>query len=102
MTELPGDVDAQDEYFNCFKREAKDAFRKYKVIYLRGMQIPVTYDDLIPTPETNYRDVIWMNNVRPRSNTFSVKKDLTSEEIGKLDFDIMTEFQNIVVSQCID
>lgn len=86
------------EIYQSFKTEAEEAYRKYKVILLKGISLPDSYEDLLPADETSYKDVVWFKNIRPPSNTFSVKKDLTQEEKDNLDRDIMTEFQNIIVS----
>ncbi|KAJ1518778.1 hypothetical protein ONE63_011609 [Megalurothrips usitatus] len=72
--------DMKDKVFSDFQHEAKEAFGKYRVIYLRGITVPSRYSELLPVPETNYSDVAWAGCKPPRSNTFSVQQVLSQKE----------------------
>lgn len=86
------------ECMKSFHLEAVNAFKKYRVIYLKGIKIPLMYNDLLPAPVTTYKDVVWKHDSRPRSNSFAVRGEMTPEEVEGLDVNIQTEFQNIVAS----
>lgn len=85
----------------CFERfivEARAAFRKYKVIYLCGLKFPESYIELLPVPNTAYRDVVWLNNVRPRSNQFAILKSLSPDDRESLSLEISTGFEYIIMN----
>lgn len=66
--------------FLDFLQEAKEAFRKYHILFLRGISVPSSYDDLLPVADTTYKDVCWKGTDPPRSNTFSAKGYVTVSE----------------------
>lgn len=72
---------AKKRTFEIFLLEAKQAFVKFRVLFLRGISLPTCYDDLLPAGKTNYACVDWHEKQRPASNLFSMDvKTLTKEE----------------------
>lgn len=95
--EIPEDETEKKLCFQKFLRESQEAFKKYKVVYLFGIRTPQDFCDLLPVPETSFKDVVWLNNLRPRSNQFAVVKSLNPEQQESLSLEIHTELQTIVM-----
>lgn len=83
--------------YENFKRISREAFQKYKVVHLHGIRLPQDFSDLLPAPETTYKDVVWLDNHRPRSNQFAILKQLTDEQKELLSLDIQTEVEAILL-----
>lgn len=70
----------KERTFEIFHSEAKQAFVKFRVLFLRGITHPTCYNDLLPAAKTNYKSVEWQDK-QPASNLFSMDvKTLTKEE----------------------
>lgn len=70
----------KERTFKIFHSEAKQAFLKFRVLFLRGITQPTSYNDLLPAGKTNYKSVEWQGK-QPASNLFSMDvKSLTKEE----------------------
>lgn len=89
------DDDAKRDIFEQFKGEAKEAFTKYRVLYLRGTKVPSCYDELLPCSKTTYKDIHWEGIKPPPSNTFSVK-DLSASEQEALNDTITAKVKGIM------
>lgn len=76
--------------------EAQDAFRKYRVVCVRGISVPSCYEDLLPVCNTSYADVSWEGSKPPRSNTFTVKHLVPGDQQATLDREILVSMENIV------
>jgi len=75
--------------------EAEEAFRKYRVVYLRGINVPSCYRDLLPVCNSSYADVSWEGCKAPRSNSFSVKHVVPKEQLPMLKREIQVGVENI-------
>lgn len=70
----------EEEVFNTFLKEAQSAFRKYQVIYLKGISKPTRYSDLLPASNyTNFSAVSW-DGVPPSNTNFSLVHYSLSED----------------------
>lgn len=81
-----------------FLSEGNSSFKKYQVLYLNGISIPMTYEDLLkPQRESNYGAVNWQN-AQPSSNNFSLASyQLTEEEKEEHAQDIKSSLTNAVI-----
>lgn len=97
---LPPSASPQERetVFGKFLDEAKSAFKKYQVVFLKGVSIPQQYEDLIkPCKKSNYSDVNW-NGCQPAGNNFSLEQySLSSEERDAHNLYITSRFTNAVV-----
>jgi len=77
--------------FKKFSDEARSAFKKYQVVYLKGIKIPQKYEDLLKSDkDSNYDDVNWKSE-KPLSNNFSLARyPLTADEKSDRAQDIRT------------
>lgn len=88
--------DAKASVFHAFKEESQRAYKNYKILYLRGVSHPVCYDDILPAVKTNYSDVKWSSNSKPKSGLFSIIKELSQNELKTMESTIMSSVINIV------
>lgn len=97
-----GDPHASDEeknrVFLKFLEEGNSMFKKYQVLYLKGISVPMKYEDLLkPEKESNYGCVNWANDP-PSTNNFSlVSYQLTKEEDEEHSHDVRSSLTNAVV-----
>lgn len=71
-------------YWEAFKRECKDAYRKYKVIHLKGLEVPLSVSDLTPSVKTSFKDVVWKGGERPASNVFTAVRSKEEEAVHQI------------------
>lgn len=69
----------QEQIFNSFIAEGASIFKKYQVIYLKGITVPTSYSDLLRADCTNYDDINWVTE-RPASNSFSINGYALSDQ----------------------
>lgn len=84
------------DVYNLFIAEAKDAFKKYRVLFLRGLLHPNCYEDLLVPEKTNFSNVEWLDDMRPPSNSFSVSEKLKEDEKRALAADIHVKVLSVI------
>jgi len=83
------------EIFLKFLEEGVTSFKKYQVLYLKGISKPTRYEDLLkPEKITNYSDVNWKGS-RPSNNNFSLGSyPLTKDENHEHNLNIKSQITN--------
>lgn len=79
---LPPDASTEEKaaVFNKFLDEGKSAFRKYQVVYLKGISFPQSYEDLLkPDRDYNYDNIGWKSE-KPSGNNFSLARYPLSDD----------------------
>ncbi|KAE8740794.1 hypothetical protein FOCC_FOCC013693 [Frankliniella occidentalis] len=98
---LPEEASLEDKekLFHEFFSEAKSAFYRYQVIYLKGIMIPENYEDLmVMSNNSNYNDVQWENQ-KPSGTNFSLNAyELTAEEDSEHALNIKGQLAHIVLA----
>lgn len=98
---LPEEASLEDKekLFHEFFSEAKSAFYRYQVIYLKGIMIPENYEDLmVMSNNSNYNDVQWENQ-KPSGSNFSLNAyELTAEEDSEHALNIKGQLAHIVLA----
>ncbi|KAJ1518902.1 hypothetical protein ONE63_011488 [Megalurothrips usitatus] len=91
-------ADEKEAVFNKFLAEGKSAFKRYQVVYLKGICIPQKYEDLLKLEKkSNYDDVNWQDD-RPSGSNFSLLQfNLTEDEKNAHKLDVKTLFTNVIV-----
>ncbi|KAK3932567.1 SsrA-binding protein, partial [Frankliniella fusca] len=97
---LPKEASSEEKeaFFHEFFTEARSAFFKYQVIYLKGITIPEKYEDLMKMDaNSNYDSVNWKDG-RPSGSNFSLNKlTRTAEEDSEHALDIKSQFTSLVL-----
>ncbi|KAK3931988.1 SCY1-like protein 2 [Frankliniella fusca] len=77
---LPPDAsqEEKDLVYQAFEEEGRQAFRKYQVLYLRGISRPTKYEDLLVPADSSYSNVNWAGS-RPSNSNFSLSQYTLSE-----------------------
>ncbi|XP_034246115.1 uncharacterized protein LOC117648059 [Thrips palmi] len=87
----------KEAVFNLFLAEAKSAFKKYQVVYLKGICNPKNYKDLLKPIETsNYKAVHWKENCPSGTNFSLLQYELSEDEEVAHKLDVETQFRKVV------
>lgn len=91
-------ADEKNRVFLQFMSEGKSMFKKYQVLFLKGISIPKTYEDLLkPTEQSNFSSITWQS-APPSTNNFSLMSySLTQDEDQRHALDITTHLTNAVL-----
>lgn len=94
MLGLNASCEEKEKIFENFLLEGRSAFKKYDVLYLKGISVPKSFEDLLLQECTNFSCVNW-NDTPPSTNNFSLVSYKLSEEENK---DHAVDIQNTLTN----
>ncbi|XP_034253862.1 uncharacterized protein LOC117652823 isoform X2 [Thrips palmi] len=100
-TLLPPDASTEEKVavFQQFLDEGMSAFKKYQVVYLKGIKVPQSYDDLLKSEvHSSYDKISWKTD-KPSGNNFSLSRyNITDVEQNEHTLNIRTHLINAIVA----
>lgn len=89
-------LEEKDNSFKKFLVKSERALKHYKVLYLKGINRPLSYEDILPVKVTTYADIKWEADIKPAHGLFSIKGKLTDAEVTNSQFIIKSILKDIL------